>query len=238
MHRADPAPRVGARAEVVVQPRRRGQAQRARDDVAADARVERARRPSRSSARQYAVREEVERRRPRAAHRLLVERHEPPDAFTGRHRHARLLRLAHGAPVVQVHAGSEIRLAEPPRDRRREELHVNRRLARVPVQRMEANERRDDAVRAAPFVVRAPELAHGTSDRAAVAVRRDRVDRSGPADQREGGAAVLEQHGLTRLEDARALDVRTPEVRVGEPERVERLVPRGCVDLPQSFEPR
>jgi hypothetical protein len=49
---------------------------------------------------------------------------------------------------------------------------------------------------------------------------------------------VLEQHRLTRLEDARALDVGATEVRVDEPEPVERDVPLRYVDLPQSFEPR
>jgi len=50
---------------------------------------------------------------------------------------------------------------------------------------------------------------------------------------------VLEQRRLARLEDARALDVATSQVRVDEPEPVERLVPLGCVDLLQeSFEPR
>jgi hypothetical protein len=49
---------------------------------------------------------------------------------------------------------------------------------------------------------------------------------------------MVEQHRLARLEDARALDVRAAQVCVDEPEPVERVVPLGCVDFFQSFEPR
>src|SRR2546423_1757992 len=84
VHGAELSPLVGARAQVVVQPRRRRQTQRSRDDVAVDLRVEAddARALERLPVRRL---KEVERRRVGSPHRLLVKRYETADTVTGTH---------------------------------------------------------------------------------------------------------------------------------------------------------